>query len=184
LFDFGCGSGAHACFFASQGITVYGVDANEDAVSKCKALLPHWKDNFKAVSPKPDGKPYFDGLECDAVIGNQVLYYLDDEDLEKALGALHRTLKVGGVFIATMMSRHHDYFDGSEPAGKGLRLVSRARAISRSTPARFYINFTESEDALAAKFNIFQKEHVGYYDAVIREDLGSSHHYIFVGTKT
>ncbi len=47
----------------------------------------------------------------------------------------------------------------------------------------YFVNFMESEQELLDKFHMFEKIHVGFYDAVYREDEGSDHHYTFVGRK-
>ena len=182
LLDFGCGSGAHALFFQMHGFDVHGVDIDSRAIERCREKMPDQAAKFRTIGPKPDGRPYFDA-SFDVVFSNQALYYLDRDDLDLALEVLHRQLKPGGIFFATMMSSQHDYFGLSTPRDLGLRRVERPTALSNTAPASFEINFMESEEQLVNTFRLFKRLHVGYYDAVIREDLGNSHHYIFVGTR-
>ncbi|KAB2952942.1 hypothetical protein F9B85_06640 [Heliorestis acidaminivorans] len=47
----------------------------------------------------------------------------------------------------------------------------------------YYVNFTETKEELIDKFSMFNKVHVGYYDAMYREDEGSDFHWTFIGQK-
>ena len=70
-------------------------------------------------------------------------------------------------------------YEHSQPYKNGLRKV--AFSLPRLQVSDYYVNFTHSEDELIDRFSMFEKVHVGFYDAKYREDEGGSFHYTFVG---
>ena len=189
ILEFGCGAGGAAKFFDEKGFTVFGVDQSEIDIARCKERLPHIADNFLTVSPhcSPDDD-WFDGTEFSIVTSFQTLYYLNDHDLQNRLLSLYKVLKPGGIFIATMMHESSWYYDMSEPAECGMRLVKffREQDVGRQDlyVNDHYINFTKDEADLKRKFHMFDPVHTsGYYDGVYRDDQGSEKHLVFIGQK-
>jgi len=189
LLDFGCGSGGNARFFDSKGFNVFGVDQSAIDIERCHSRIPHKKDQFKRVSPeclKDDN--WFPDTKFKIITAFQVLYYLNDFDLQNRLVSLHSMLEDGGIFIATMMHSSSWYYGMSHPHENGMRFVKFHREQDVGRENLFlndhYINFTEGEEDLKNKFKIFKPLHTkGYYDGVYRDDQGSEKHLVFIGQK-
>jgi SAM-dependent methyltransferase len=182
VLDFGCGEGANLCFFANKGFNVYGVDISKEAISNCKVLMPDQASHFKVIPAKPEvGQNYFE-QQMDLIIAVQSLYYLSDSDLTVCLENLYRQLKPGGLFYATMMGTRCYYYKYTQPYEQGLRTL-RFPPNHRLQVTDYFLRFVDSESDLLRIFNMFDKKHLGYYDAQIREDEGSEFHYTFLGQK-
>lgn len=182
LLDFGCGSGAALCFFKSKGFDVYGVDISETDIQRSKQRMPDVADHFMTIDPQPIENDIFFGGGYDVVIAIQSLYYLSDADLRIRLTSLHNQMKEGAIIYATMMGSKCDWFyNNSVEYEDGLRKVEFS--TSRIQLKNYFVNFTEDENDLLQKFNMFKKIHVGYYDDKFREDEGTSFHYTFIGQK-
>ncbi|MBI4042389.1 MAG: class I SAM-dependent methyltransferase [Deltaproteobacteria bacterium] len=179
LLDFGCGNATHSSFFRSKGFDIYGVDADATAIRRCRESFPEISGHFEVIDPKPLLERKFFGHTYDVILANQVLYYFSNPDLEACLRSLHSQLRTDGVFIASMMGPQHYFYRHSEEASEGLRRVS----LSGRTKAISLINFTYSKEDLLEKFRLFKPISIGYYDFQIREEEGSSFHYLFVGRK-
>jgi len=182
LLDFGCGSGIHSMYFKSKGFDVYGVDTSSIAIEKCKEIMPDIADHFEVVDGKPDADNLFFGGDYDAILSNQVLYYMTDTDFELCKTSLYRRLKPGGIIIASMMGTENQRFQESEEFEDGLRKVKGKSRKKEIIPVT-YVNFTSSREELIEKFSMFKPLQVGYYDDMIREGEGSSHHHLFIGQK-
>lgn len=178
LLDFGCGQAASTNFFHEKGFEVRGVDVSESELAKARERYPDISDRLQHVEPNPSASDEFFGGEFDVILALQSLYYYDDSDLATRLRSLYRNLKDGGVFYATMCGTRHELYSHSEEASNGLRKVTR-----QDSEQPVYMNFTESEEALIDKFDLFEPVHVGFYNFRFRSDSGESFHYTFVGQK-
>lgn len=189
LLDFGCGSGGNLRFFDERGFDVFGVDQSRIDIERSQKRIPHKADQIKVISPdsKTDDQ-WFGDSQFDVITAFQSLYYLDSIDLNKRLASLYSMLKDGGIFVASMMHVSCWYYNMSEVAANGMRLVRfrRAQDIGRANPEYndHFINFTEDEDDLVSKFALFKPIHTsGFYDGVYRDDQGSERHLVFIGQK-
>jgi len=181
LLDFGCGQGAAVKFFKSKGFDAYGVDISEFDVNRCKEIMPDIQDHFSVISPKPSAGDVFFNGNYDIIISIQVLYLYSDTDLQIRLKSLYEQMKPGAIIYATMMGTRHYMYQHSKDHIDGLRRVEYQ--LPRLSVKDYYVNFTRSEEELLDKFSIFEKIHVGFYDAKYREDEGSTFHYTYVGRK-
>ena len=94
LLEFGCGSGGSAKFFDSKGFNVYGVDQSKIDIGRCKDRNPHIAEQFKVINPLSNKNDRWFGLtNFKIIVSFQVLYYLDDIDLEKRLISLYNMLE-------------------------------------------------------------------------------------------
>lgn len=177
ILDFGCGTGIHLNFFQRYGFTPFGVDIIPEAIEKTKSLLPEFKDNFHVTSFIPNLKDYF-SEKFDIIFSNQVLYYLNDSDIKKVCDQFLDLLKPGGIFFATMMSPLCGYSKLIESTNGDMSKVVLKGRLNETT----FINFKTSEQVLDI-FRNFKKTHLGTYEMTLTEDVGSSHHYIFIGRK-
>lgn len=181
LLDFGCGEGAALQFFKSKGFDVYGVDISEKDIARCKTKMGDVADHFAVIDPAPKADDVFFGGGYDVIVAIQALYYYDDADLAMRVKTLHSMLKPGGIIYVTMMGTGHYMYGHAKPFKNGLSKVDFDMA--RLKVKDYYINFTHSEEQLVERFGLFERVHVGYYDAKYREDEGASFHYTFVGRK-
>lgn len=181
LLDFGCGQGAALKFFKSKGFDVYGVDISDPDIAKCQEIMPDVADHFSVIPAKPLADNVFFGGDYDAIVSIQTLYYYSNEDLQIRLKSLYDQMKPGAVLYATMMGTGHYMYKHAEKHVDGLYRVEFQ--LPRLSVSNYYLNFTHSEEELLEKFRIFEKLHVGFYDAKYREDEGGSFHYTYVGRK-
>jgi len=178
VFDYGCSIGTHLKYFSDRGWTPFGVDINAIGIEKAKKLLPEYKDNFHVIDPVPDLTKLYD-VKFDVIITNQVLYYLNDEDIHNVVNQFYDMMPKGGVFFATMMSRKNYYHNYVQSISiDGLSEVVLTDRVHDTT----YINFKEKVE-LEELFKPFKKLHIGYYDRQIIEDEGSNEHWIYIGVK-
>lgn len=181
LLDFGCGAGAALGFFKGKGFDVYGVDISRTDIERCRRRMPDVADHFAVIDPKPSRRDRFFGGKFDLVIAIQALYYYSDADMEERLLSLRDQMLPGALIYATMMGPRNYYYKHSVARGGGLREVRFSKP--RLKVSNYFVNFTRSPKDLLRKFRMFKKVHVGYYDALYREDEGSDFHYTFVGRK-
>jgi SAM-dependent methyltransferase len=180
VLDFGCGSGTHCGYLATKGFDVYGVDSDPVAIQHCKERFPEAADRFAVVPTEPDSnRTYFHG-EYELILSNQVLYLMSNSHLRICLEGLHRQLKAGGIFIASMMTCRHYLYTNSQPLEDGLR---RTQMIGPEGPRVFFISFVSSKDEVRERFAMFEPLHIGHYDFSIRENEGGREHYLFIGRK-
>ena len=95
LLDFGCGPGRDLMRFRALGHEVIGLEGSRELAtlarehSGCLVL----EQNFLALDLPADR---FDG-----VFANAVLFHIPSQELPRVLGALHATLKPGGVLFCS-----------------------------------------------------------------------------------
>jgi len=181
LLDFGCGSGAALQFFKRRGFNVYGVDISVPDIERCRRRMPDIADHFAVIDAKPRADTVFFGGDFDVIIGIQSLYYFTATDFKTLMVSLYNQMRPGGIIYASMIGTRCWYYAHSVPHEDGLREVRVSTPRLRFD--KYYIQFTDSEDDLVQKFNLFKKLHVGYYDAKYREDEGSDFHHTFIGQK-
>lgn len=179
LLDFGCGTGAHSIYFKKKGFEVYGVDVSEEAIKICQRNLGD--KLFKQVNineEKVDIEQLFE-RKFDVIFANQVLYYLDEQELDYTLSAFDKALNKDGLVIFTMMSINNYYYKYSKVCEdkKNLRRVELKGRVEDTS----YIQFINNEHHLKKLFNKFEELFIGKYDFELVE--GSSEHYYFIGKK-
>lgn len=179
MFDYGCGTGSHLHYFLQHGFTPYGCDVSPTAIERCKALMPAYTDHFHVVPSVPRLREYFPG-NFDLMFSNQVLYFLNDRDMDAIISQLYDMLKPGGIIFATMIATTNYYTRFAQGTQDGLtKCVLRGRLNEVQC-----CNFKTREQVLEL-FTSFglTKLHLGHYGGVIREDEGPTDHWMFVGRK-
>lgn len=180
IFDFGCGSGAHLRYFANHGFIPYGCDTSATAVEQCKKQMPEYADNFFVTPPvRPDLLSVVDAGQFDIFLSNQVLYYLENEGIRDVANQAYSLLRPGGVFIATMMAYSCWYARYITNEAGDFKKVEMDTPRQKET---MFINFKEKEE-LTGLFQPFRKLHIGSYGSHIREEEGSTDHWLFVGVR-
>lgn len=179
MLDYGCGTGTHLHYFMEKGFSPYGCDVSQAAIEQCKQLMPAYAKNFHVIPSVPRLRDYFP-VDFDLVFSNQVLYYLNDEDMVKILVQLDDMLKPGGIFFATMIAPTNYYSKFVEGMQDGLsKVVLRGRLNEIQC-----VNFKTREQVLELFTSVgLEKVQLGSYGAVIREDEGPTDHHMFVGRK-
>lgn len=183
LLDFGCGQGAAVNFFSQHGFNARGVDISSTDIEVAKARYPHIASHFSICDPNPRNNSFY-GFEDSISVATafQSLYYFSDTDFQLAINKIYNSLKVGGVFFATMMGvQYTHFFENSVPHEDGLRVVNFKN--ERYEVKEYYMSFIEDEDHLKEKFSLFKPLHIGNYSAKFREDDGNGFHYTFCGVK-
>ncbi len=177
LLDFGCSTGINAMYFDTLGFDVYGVDISETAIARCRRSAPHLEDHFAVIDPKPQSSRVYFTNAFDVVFSNQVLALFSETDFASATESLHRALKPGGVFIASIAGTGHYYHARSEPATAGLRKVTPGD----DPQDVLFMRFAESQQQVIDLFGGFEPLAVGYYDINLIGDSGF--HYVFIGRR-
>lgn len=180
LLDFGCGNGVHSKYFMGKGFDCYGVDIAAGAIRQAQVFMG---EKAIWIQPNQSLKRFFSDGEFDVVFSNQVLYYMNDTDLNKWVKELYDFTKPGGICFFTMMSSYNCYSNFvTEEYENGLSKIVLDHRLHETT----YINFIKDEEHLKKVFAPFVPLHIGYYDyGFLHDDSenGSSHHYIFIGKK-
>lgn len=98
VLDLGCGAGRHIVFMANEKIVPYGVDYSSEGVDYTKGLLLNggYSDYISNISVSslvqlPYEDDFFDGIICYGV-----LYYMNYEEIRKAVNEIYRVLKQDG----------------------------------------------------------------------------------------
>lgn len=177
ILDYGCSTGTYLSYFEQNGYEPFGCDIIPLAVEKAKKSIPKYANNIHCTPYLPKLRDYFNE-DFDLIISNQVLYYFNDKDLKYMISQFYDMLKPNGVFFATMMSPtcyYHDHIVSK--VGEMSKVVVTGRLNGSQ-----YINF-KTEEQIIDIFKPFKKLHLGSYGSKIREDEGSTDHFIFVGLK-
>lgn len=179
VFDFGCGSGANLRYFLEQGFEPYGCDTSPTAIERCRAAMPTKADHFHVSTVIPELLARHAPGSIDVFMSNQVLYFLPDREIAEVVRQAHALVRPGGVFIATMMARscfYSRFAQGTE--GDFTRVALETPRQKLVT----LINFKD-RDQLPGLFAPFARLHLGSYGSWIREEEGSTDHWIYVGVK-
>ena len=181
VLDYGCGEGAALTYFKRQGLDVYGVDVSRVAIESCQQKMADCADHFKVIEAKPQENDDFFGEQFDLVVSMQVLYYMDDLDLATRLQSLYNQMKPGALIYVSMVGEQCYWYNKSKPSENGARLVEFNNG--RYQMDEHQMAFTHDKEHLLEKFKLFEKLHIGYYDAQYLESEGSEFHYTFIGRK-
>jgi SAM-dependent methyltransferase len=108
LLDWGCGCGRLTAHWLHQGRIpeIHGCDINPDGITWCRAHLRN--GHFAVVKfdpPTPYANDYFDGLAAFSVFT-----HLTQPAQLQWLAEMHRILRPGGTFVATVHGRSAGWF--------------------------------------------------------------------------
>jgi SAM-dependent methyltransferase len=179
IFDFGCGSGSHLKYFADHGFVPYGCDTSASAIERCKKLMSDHASHFAVTPVNPDLPATFGKVTFDIFLSNQVLYFLDNAGIREIVRQAHSLVRRGGVFISTMMSYscwYSRYVTG---------VSGDFKKVNLDTPRQqgeLLINFKQ-RDELPALFEPFKALHLGSYGSHVRQEEGSTDHWLYVGIR-
>ena len=179
LLDFGCARGIHSQYFIDKGFDVYGIDISEEAIKYCKENID--EDRFKSIDIVDENIDLYEVFGCkfDVIFANHVLYYFNDDDLEKVLNKFNNILSEDGIVIFTMMSTNcyfYNFVDFENSKSDIKRVLLRGRVNDET-----FINFISNETELKGKFRMFDRLYTGKYDFYAPE--GSTEHLYYIGRK-
>ena len=107
VLDAGCGSGRNLYYLLTQGIEVFGVDEDPDAIARVRMLAVDTGaagDEFHFRREAVEHLSFEDGM-FDVVICSAVLHFArDDAHFEAMVRQLRRVLRAGGLFFARLAS--------------------------------------------------------------------------------
>lgn len=179
VFDFGCGAGANLGYFQDQGFEPFGCDTSGSAIDACRRAMPDHAANFHVSDVAPVLSSYVEPGTVDVFLSNQVLYFLADVQIRDVVAQAHELVRPGGILVATMMAPscfYRDHASGTEGDFQRVALDTPRQQVET------LINFKTREE-LPALFAPFERLHIGSYGSWIREEEGSTDHWIFVGRR-
>ncbi|QAY67769.1 class I SAM-dependent methyltransferase [Paenibacillus protaetiae] len=103
--DLGCGSGRHVLFLLNEGFRVSGMDISRESIDYLTGIAAPYRNKADLQQGSLTELPYSDA-SLDGVICHGVLLYLNADDIQKAIGEIHRVLKPGGKAIIVVRSIH------------------------------------------------------------------------------
>lgn len=117
--ELACGNGASTAALARRFERLIAVDGSPAAVAIASNRMAGISNVSLACVCLPEGFP--EG-RYDAVIANELLYYMPDNAAAALLGKVRSSLRNGGVFVTV---NHTRKFDDSEMSCSRLRLLTR-----------------------------------------------------------
>jgi len=103
----GCGSGRNLHYFLQAGFDVFGVDADQRAIAKVRALASQLAPQLPAANFRTESVEHmmFPAEFVDVVISSAVLHFATDEShFMNMLEGSWRVLRPGGVFFCRLAS--------------------------------------------------------------------------------
>ena len=124
ILDLCCGPARHACALAGRGYRIVGVDMNEDAVHRARALCPGAEFRVGDMRSLDSLARTFDGV---VNLWHSFGYFDDATNLE-VLRQVQRILRPGGRAIFDIYNREHFEARGAEEvAERGGRCIRTTR---------------------------------------------------------
>jgi len=111
--DLGCGVGRHAAYLASQGFKTWALDGSETGIAHARTLTIDAGLDVNFDVGLMTGLPYEDA-QFDYILSFNVIYHGDMNTVRKAIAEIRRTLKPGGMYQGTMLSKRNGIFGKGE----------------------------------------------------------------------
>ena len=113
ILDLGCGAGRHVFFMGREGIVPDGIDYSEAGIQFTKESMneygmSNYAENMRvgSLTQLPYKDIFFEGVICYGV-----LYYLNTEEIHKAVDEMKRVLKPGGKILLVVRTTEDYRFD-------------------------------------------------------------------------
>jgi len=107
--DVGCGVGRHAMYFASQGMKVTGLDESSAGLEFLKTEAE--KAGYDITTTKASFTTLpFDDASLDAILSFNVIYHGNGDTVSRAIAETRRSLRIGGIFFGTLLSKRNSDF--------------------------------------------------------------------------
>lgn len=104
--DLGCGVGRHALQFCRMGLRSSGFDRSPEAVAIARTNAAREQADIDFSMGDIAELPYEDS-EFDYVLAFNVVYHGDEDALTRTLAEVHRVVRPGGWYQATMLSKRN-----------------------------------------------------------------------------
>ncbi len=112
IIDLGCGTGRHTLYLAQEGFYAVGLDSSAAALREAQAAA-RGMDNVEFVNSDASQIPYEDGF-FDAALSIHIVQHMKERQRKRAISALERTLKEGGLLFLRTISRTHPFYGKGE----------------------------------------------------------------------
>lgn len=199
VLDIGCGAGTLACYLASRGHTVLGIDISKKAIlsAKTSAKILGLPNAHFTVMDFPNTYPK---EKYDFIICSEVIEHLPDDD--KALRVMYRLLKKGGIVLITTPSKNAPLYRWhlAEEFDKQVGHLRRYTVVSlvrKAKKNRFTVLATEKQEGLLRNFlflnpyagktvrfiKLFLSDVVTVADAITRIVFGESNLFLVIKKK-
>jgi len=139
IFDFGCGMGEEAMYFAKMGAEVHAMDLSPIGIEITKQRAKHNQLKVEARVGNVLDSGYPDGY-FDLIHGIGILHHVG---LDQGLREVQRLLKCGGraAFLEHMSNSavvdwFRSWMGGRETVSNGLRLINAARTVTEAKMRR------------------------------------------------
>lgn len=100
ILDLGAGVGRHAIWLARNGFKVTALDAAPDGLKAIEAADAGIETHIGAMNALP-----FEDGSFDHILSWNVIYHGDEDILKQTIAEICRTLKPGGTYLGTMLSK-------------------------------------------------------------------------------
>jgi SAM-dependent methyltransferase len=146
VLDVGCGTGEHLHRALDHGLRAFGVEPAPAMLEVARRNVPCAEIQQGVATDLP----YADA-EFDLVIMVEVLRYLDQADIQKALAEARRVLKPGGRLFVTLVNRWA--LDGFYVLQRARSLVKRKEFDERNPYCLFHTPASARRDLKCAGFD-------------------------------
>lgn len=181
--DYGFGFGENLLHLADKGYEMFGLDIDQSLINRVhgkisnRGLKPAYQPVLDIIDESTAQLPYQNGF-FDAILSNQVVYLLaDEEKIRFLLSEFRRVVKPGGYLLVTLMGEKNVCCVKGRYLGNNVYEyddASRMNKIKGDFTHRYYI--VHSEPHIRYLFSEFEIDEVGYFD---NNYLGiAGHHYV------
>jgi SAM-dependent methyltransferase len=150
VLDLGCGVGRHAAFLASKGFKTWALDGSETGIEHARALVDEAGLSVNFDVGMMTELPYGDAT-FDYILSFNVIYHGDRPTVAKAVSEIRRTLKPGGIYQGTMLSKRNGHFGKGEKPSSDTFIYDHGGGGDEAHP-HYYCNAGE----LVALFDGFE----------------------------
>lgn len=186
LLDHGYGNGVNALYFQREGFEVHGVETSAAALELLRANTVGSEVDparFHLIDPDGGRWPFADE-SFDAIISNQVLYFIPDRaGILAACREMARVLRPGGKIACTVMAEDNYFF--TEHGVRPVPASGPARVKLTGRIERDYLLYrVQGADELRGFFEAagFVVDDLGYFDYRLL-DVTKAKHYIVLARK-
>lgn len=186
LLDHGFGNGVIAEYFRREGFDVFGVEtsaAARDLVVARAREAGLAADQFHVIPADSAAMPFADD-SFDAVVSNQVLYFLPSrEQIDATVREFVRILKSGGKVACTIMAENNYYFTKCAVPPVPVNGMVDVRVRGRIERDFRLYRFGDARDVRATFEQAgFAVDDIGYFDFRLL-DVECAKHYIVLAHK-